>query len=82
MDAEWIAPSEALRLGKLRERKIMFPTKMNLGLLAEASSATDAVERARARPLVTVRPTVEQRPSGRTLVLPPEAGYGAVEELL
>lgn len=82
VDAEWIAPAEALRLGETGERKVIFPTRMNLKLLAEASGAEDAVGRAAARRLVTVQPQVQERPHGRVLVLPPDAGYGAVEERL
>ncbi|HEY8572431.1 NUDIX domain-containing protein [Phenylobacterium sp.] len=82
VDAEWIAPSEALRLAETGERKVIFPTRMNLKLLAEASSAADAVARAAARTLVTVQPQIQSRASGRVLVLPPDAGYGVVEEPL
>jgi len=82
VDAEWIAPSEALRLAAAGERKVIFPTRMNLTLLAEAASAADAVARAAARTLVTVQPQVQSRPAGRVLVLPPDAGYGVVEEPL
>jgi 8-oxo-dGTP pyrophosphatase MutT (NUDIX family) len=82
VDAEWIAPSEALRLAAAGERKVIFPTRMNLQLLAEASGAHDAVARAAARTLVTVQPQIQQRDSGRVLVLPPDAGYGAVAEPL
>jgi len=80
VDAEWIAPSEVLRLEKAGERKVIFPTRMNVQLLAEASSAGDAVARAQARTLVTVLPEMASRPDGRVLVLPPNAGYGVVEE--
>lgn len=82
VDAEWIAPSEALRLAAAGERKVIFPTRMNLMLLAQARGAADAVARAAARTLVTVQPQIEARPSGRVLVLPPDAGYGVVEEPL
>ena len=82
VDAEWIAPSEALRLAAAGERKVIFPTRMNLQLLAEAAGAQDAVTRAAARTLVTVLPQVQQRPAGRVLVLPPDAGYGLIEEPL
>ena len=82
VDAEWIAPSEALRLAAAGERKVIFPTRMNLKLLAEAGGAEDAVGRAAARTLVTVQPQIQERPSGRVLVLPSDAGYGAVEEPL
>jgi 8-oxo-dGTP pyrophosphatase MutT (NUDIX family) len=82
VDAEWIAPSEALRLAAAGERKVIFPTRMNLQLLAEAGGAQDAVDRAAARTLVTVQPQIQQREGGRVLVLPPDAGYGAVAEPL
>lgn len=82
VDAEWIAPGEALRLEAAGERTIIFPTRMNLKLLAEARSAEDALERARARTLVPVLPVVERREGGGVLVIPPDAGYGAVEEPL
>ena len=80
VDAEWIAPAEALRLAQAGERKVIFPTRMNLKLLAEANGAADAVTRAAARTLVTVQPQILERDSGRVLALPPDAGYGVVEE--
>ena len=82
VDAEWISPSEVLRLAQTGERKVIFPTRMNLQLLAEASHAEDAVARAEARTLVTVMPEVQRRPEGAVLVLPPDAGYGPVVEPL
>jgi hypothetical protein len=80
VDAEWIAPAEAVRLAAAGERTIIFPTLMNLRLLAEAESAEDCIARAMARPLVTVLPKVEVRDGGRYLVLSPNAGYGAVAQ--
>lgn len=82
VDAEWIAPSEALRMAAGGERKVIFPTRMNLQLLAEAASAQDCVDRAQARTLVTVQPQIEDRPSGKVLTLPRDAGYGDVAEPL
>jgi hypothetical protein len=80
VDAEWIAPREILRLADAGERTVIFPTRMNVQLLAEASSAEDCVARAQARTLVTVLPKVEVRDGARYLVLPPDAGYGDVAE--
>jgi len=82
VDAEWIAPAEALRLARIGERKVIFPTRMNLTLLAQASGAADAIGRAKARTVVTVEPKLMDSPAGRVLVLPPDAGYGEVSELL
>jgi 8-oxo-dGTP pyrophosphatase MutT (NUDIX family) len=80
VDAEWIAPAQALEMEKAGERTIIFPTRMNLQLLAEAASAQDAIDRANARTLVPVLPVVERRDTGAVLVIPPDAGYGAIEE--
>lgn len=80
VDAEWIAPQEILRLAEAGERTVIFPTRMNVQLLAEAQSAEDCVVRAESRTLVTVLPQVERRPEGAVLVLPPDAGYGVVAE--
>jgi hypothetical protein len=55
---------------------------MNLKLLAEAADAGDAIARARGRTLVTVEPKVAESPAGRILVIPADAGYGEVTELL
>lgn len=82
VDAEWIEPKEALRLAEAGERKVIFPTRMNLQLLAEADDAIDAVVRAQARALVTVEPKVADSPAGKVLVIPEDAGYGKVTELL
>jgi hypothetical protein len=71
-----------LSLAEAGERTIIFPTRMNLKLLAESQSGDEAVQRSIARPLVTVEPQVEQRPGGGVLTIPVDAGYGAVEEPL
>lgn len=78
VDAEWIPPKDALRLGEIGERTIVFATQMNLRLLSEARDAADCLSRAQQRPLVQVLPTVEQREGESFLVLPSNAGYGSV----
>jgi 8-oxo-dGTP pyrophosphatase MutT (NUDIX family) len=82
VDAEWISPHEALRLAQAGERTVIFPTRMNLQMLGEATSAEDAVRRSRARKIVTVEPEMTVRDGERVLVLPPDAGYGPVVELI
>src|SRR5580692_252462 len=51
VDVEWVAPGEAIRLAAAGERTVIFPTRMNLQLLAEASSGEDAIARSLAREL-------------------------------
>ncbi len=82
VDAEWIEPGVALGLADRGERKIIFPTRMNLQLLAESGNADQAIATAQARPGVVVEPWVEVRDGRQYLMLPPDAGYGAVAEPL
>lgn len=78
VDAEWIAPRRALELAASGARKVIFPTRMNLRLLAESADPTDALARAASRALVTVEPWVD----GQVLRIQPDAGYGSVTEPL
>lgn len=80
VDTEWVTPAEALRLAAAGERTIVFPTRMNLTLLAQSMSVAAAVEAARERPPRTVEPRVEERAGTRYLLLDPDLGYGRVEE--
>jgi 8-oxo-dGTP pyrophosphatase MutT (NUDIX family) len=82
VDAEWIAPAEAIRLAAAGERTVIFPTRMNLQLLAEASGGADAIARAETRELVVVEPKVVERNGERVLEIPTNAGYGDVVEPL
>jgi len=78
VDAEWIAPGRALDLAASGQRKVIFPTRMNLQMLAQSASPGEAVERAAARELVTVEPWVD----GKVLRIQENAGYGPVTEPL
>jgi 8-oxo-dGTP pyrophosphatase MutT (NUDIX family) len=82
VEAEWIEPTEAVRLAASGERKIVLATRLNLQRLAEALDAQDAMARAAARPVVLVQPVVERRNGGTVVVISPDAGYGAVCEPL
>ncbi|HEY2483201.1 MAG TPA: NUDIX hydrolase, partial [Caulobacteraceae bacterium] len=78
VDAEWIEPARALALAAAGERSVIFPTRMNLKLLGESTSASEATQRAGARTLVTVEPRMIDGPDGRFLVIPSNAGYGEI----
>src|SRR3546814_11069530 len=69
-----------LRLAGSGERTVIFPTRMNVQLLSEASDASDCLRRAEERPLVTVLPRLEERNGQRVLVIPDNAGYGPRSE--
>ncbi|MBV9509756.1 MAG: NUDIX domain-containing protein [Caulobacteraceae bacterium] len=77
VSVEWIRPKDALDLGASRQRKLLFPTQMNLKLLSQASSVEEAIADSKTRAIATVSPIMQQRPDGLYLTLPDDAGYGA-----
>jgi hypothetical protein len=77
--AEWLRPREALALGASGRRTVLFPTKCQLDLLAQANSVEEAVAQARARRIVSVSPRMERRPEGTVLSIPAESGYPECE---
>ncbi len=80
VSVEWLRPADALAMGRSGERKVLFPTRLNLERLALSSSVDEAIEAARARTIVTVTPRLERRPEGLFITAPEEAGYGPAEE--
>lgn len=82
-DAVWLGPQEALDKEETGEVTIIFPTRMNLGKLAEADTAAAAVERFKQEPVVTVLPVVGKTQDDKPcLFIPEEAGYVQSIELL
>lgn len=82
VDHEWVSPASLLERRLTGEAKLMFPTRLNLQVLGRSTSAAQAEAAARAIRVVTVEPVVEDRPDGKVLVIPAEAGYGLTEERL
>ncbi|MBU6406439.1 MAG: NUDIX hydrolase [Alphaproteobacteria bacterium] len=79
VDAVWLEPAAALAAAREGRRKIIFPTRLNLELLAQSESAEAALAAARARRLVTVEPTIAPDAGGvMWLRIPADAGYGEV----
>lgn len=83
VDAVWLEPAAALSAAREGRRKIIFPTRLNLELLAQSGSAETAMAMAAARPVVTVEPTITSDADGVAwLSIPEDAGYGAVRARL
>lgn len=80
VDAVWSPPDRFLARREAGEAQIVFVTRQNLTLLGQAVTAEDAIANARARKVVTVTPWKEVRDGQDYLILPVEAGYGAVAE--
>ncbi|NDC59655.1 MAG: NUDIX hydrolase, partial [Alphaproteobacteria bacterium] len=83
VEACWIAPRDALAAAASGARKIIFPTRMNLEMLATADDVETALAQARGRTIVRVEPEVVREESGAlVLTIPAEAGYPVTREPL
>lgn len=75
-EAVWLAPQDALDMAEKGEATIIFPTRMNLGKLAETTTTEAALRRFATEAVVTVLPHVGKDEDGAPcLHIPEEAGY-------
>lgn len=80
VDSVWTTVDDAVDAEAKGERTIIFPTLVNLKKLGRSHTVDDAFAAARARPIVTVLPSVQKNAEGVTmLTLPAEADYDIVE---
>lgn len=80
VDSVWIRPQQALSEAKEGTRTVIFPTRLNIEMLAESDSVQQAFDDAANRTIVTVEPWTEKRDDGHYLCIPKEAGYAISEE--
>ena len=75
-DTIWINPGTAFDQACSGEAKIIFPTRMVLGKLAEANSVPDATKKFENMNIVTVEPQLSKDDEGKPILrIPAEAGY-------
>ena len=79
VDSIWIRPDTALREANAGTRPIVFPTRLNLMLLAQAANVAAAIAAARARTVVAVQPEIEDRGTGKSVCISADAGYPITE---
>jgi 8-oxo-dGTP pyrophosphatase MutT (NUDIX family) len=82
VDSVWISPPAALEGAQQGTYTIIFPTRLNIEMLAESDSLDAAFADAEARTIKTVLPWTEQRAEGNYLCIPSDAGYAISEEKL
>jgi 8-oxo-dGTP pyrophosphatase MutT (NUDIX family) len=82
VEACWVAPATALADAVAGRRTIIFPTRLNLERLSDATSIAEAKAQTAARAIVPVLPAVVMRGSEPWLTIPAEAGYRTTEEPL
>jgi len=75
VDWRWLAPAEALRLGRREELALMFPTIKHLEQLAEFASVAELLAAARSRRVLAVEPRVLVEGGVAHVLLPGEPGY-------
>lgn len=71
----WTGAAEALEAADRGELSLIFPTRRNLERLAQFASFDEACAHARAVPVRTITPWIEERGGERWLAIPPDAGY-------
>ena len=79
LDVVWITPDAAIFDAEAGNRRVVFPTRMNLRKVARSATAEEAVLEASRTPVVTVLPEVQEADGVRHLRIPIEAGYGISE---
>lgn len=82
VDSAWLNPGAALKECEDGKWTIIFPTRLNLEKLAPASSAADAIARAKADDIRTVTPQLVKTDTGHILRIRDDAGYTTIEETL
>jgi 8-oxo-dGTP pyrophosphatase MutT (NUDIX family) len=76
VDSFWVRPADALDDCEQGRRTIIFPTLVNLALLAQSAEVAGALAAARARPVTRIQPTLGKRADGKTVpILPVDCGY-------
>lgn len=76
VDCFWTPPARIVAEAKGGQRTLVPATRLNLELLSESRSVAEAMERARARTVVMVRPERFKTETGSWAVrIPAEAGY-------
>ncbi len=82
VEAVWLAPDQALAEGRSGKWQIVFPTRLNIEMLAETKSVDAAIAASHARKIVTVLPKTVVKDGKRLLSIPEDAGYQTVDGFL
>lgn len=73
----WTPPARIVAEAAAGKRTLVAATRLNLEMLAESPTVADAMQRARNRRIIMVRPERFKSADGTwTVRIPPEAGYG------
>jgi len=79
VDSVWISPKQVVEDAREGRRTVIFPTLSNVVRLAQFDSVAAAFAGTRASTIVPIRPWVENRPDGRYVCIPRDAGFALYE---
>jgi 8-oxo-dGTP pyrophosphatase MutT (NUDIX family) len=80
VDSIWISPQAALDGARTGKYTVIFPTRLNIEMLAESDSVANALKMSGERKIVSVLPWMEDRDGDRYLCIPENSGYSLTEE--
>jgi 8-oxo-dGTP pyrophosphatase MutT (NUDIX family) len=78
----WVTPNAALKEAQEGKRRLMFPTRRKLELLALSATADAARTACASRPVAPIKPQLVARGDRRFAVIPEGLGYPITEEEL
>jgi 8-oxo-dGTP pyrophosphatase MutT (NUDIX family) len=81
-EAIWIRPSDALDQARDGRRQVMFPTRLNLEVLAGWTSVAQALEGARARTVVPILPQITVEGGQMRVRIDSGLGYASTEDVI
>ena len=80
--AEWASPAELVERIERGDASAIFPTKRNLERLAQFGSLEEAIASARAHPVETIIPWIEEVGGEKFVRIPDDIGYPVTSEPL
>lgn len=80
--AFWLTAAEVLERDARGEARLIFPTRRNLERLAQHASFDEIEADAKAHPIESVTPWVEERDGAKFITIPDHLGYPVTEERL
>lgn len=75
VDSVWISANDALQGARDGTYTVIFPTRMNVEILASYNSVSDALTKSAAKNVVTIEPVLEVTEQGKFLNIPAAAGH-------
>ena len=80
VDSVWISPNDALKGANEGTYTIIFPTRLNVEMLAEGTSVEEVTTQAQNRNIIPVLPWTESNKDGNFICIPEDAGYRVTRE--